>query len=155
MTLNRGQDYWSCGYCGNIAVPNTNDEGVRVLEQPAPEQCPLCHVALVHAAIEKERILYCVRCHGMLVPMSIFAGLVQELRSQRPATTEDFFPPDAAALRQRIQCPRCGREMDTHVYEGGGNVVISDCERCEVNWVPHGGLERIVRAPDYRSTISL
>jgi Zn-finger nucleic acid-binding protein len=38
--------------------------------------------------------------------------------------------------------------MDSHVYGGGGNAVIGSCERCEVNWLHHGGLDRIVRAPD-------
>jgi Zn-finger nucleic acid-binding protein len=38
--------------------------------------------------------------------------------------------------------------MDTHLYGGGGNVVIDDCERCGLNWLDHGELDRIVRAPD-------
>jgi Zn-finger nucleic acid-binding protein len=38
--------------------------------------------------------------------------------------------------------------METHPYGGGGNVIIEDCERCELNWLDHGELERIVQAPD-------
>jgi Zn-finger nucleic acid-binding protein len=38
--------------------------------------------------------------------------------------------------------------MDTHPYGGPGNVIIDDCERCEVNWLDYGELQRIVRAPE-------
>jgi Zn-finger nucleic acid-binding protein len=37
--------------------------------------------------------------------------------------------------------------MDAHVYFGGGNVVIDSCEQCELNWLDHGELMRIARAP--------
>ena len=39
--------------------------------------------------------------------------------------------------------------MDTHFYNGPGNVIIDDCDQCELNWLDHGELMRIVRAPDY------
>jgi Zn-finger nucleic acid-binding protein len=39
--------------------------------------------------------------------------------------------------------------MDTHYYAGGGNVVIDDCSRCELNWLDAGELMSIVRAPGH------
>jgi Zn-finger nucleic acid-binding protein len=39
--------------------------------------------------------------------------------------------------------------MDTHYYAGGGNVVIDDCSRCELNWLDAGELMAIARAPDH------
>jgi Zn-finger nucleic acid-binding protein len=39
--------------------------------------------------------------------------------------------------------------METHFYTGGGNVVIDDCERCELNWLDAGELVTIARAPDH------
>ena len=39
--------------------------------------------------------------------------------------------------------------MDTHFYNGPGNMIIDDCDTCELNWLDHGELMRIVRAPDY------
>jgi Zn-finger nucleic acid-binding protein len=38
--------------------------------------------------------------------------------------------------------------MDTHLYGGGGNVILDDCENCGLNWLDYGELDRIVRAPD-------
>jgi len=39
--------------------------------------------------------------------------------------------------------------MDTHYYAGPGNVIIDDCSQCFLNWLDHGELMRVVRAPDY------
>ncbi len=44
--------------------------------------------------------------------------------------------------------------MDTHYYEGGGNVVIDDCSRCELNWLDSGELLIIGRAADHSPTDS-
>lgn len=152
MRLDADKDYLVCDYCGNIHVPEANEDGVRVLDETSAAdgnvECPLCAVPLFHAAVDGERILFCRRCHGMLIPMDIFAPLVEDLRSRRAARAELLRPLDSKGLDRHILCPHCRREMDTHVYGGGGNVVISDCERCEVNWLDHGELDRIVRAPD-------
>jgi len=84
----------------------------------------------------------------MLIPMDIFAALIEDLRSGLEARAEMVRPLDSKELDRRVLCPHCRQEMDTHIYGGGGNVVISDCERCEMNWLDHGELDRIVRAPD-------
>ena len=39
--------------------------------------------------------------------------------------------------------------MDTHFYAGPGNVILADCDPCELNWLDHGKLMRIVHAPDH------
>jgi Zn-finger nucleic acid-binding protein len=154
MRLEADKDCLVCDYCGNIHVAETNDDGVRVLDDTNPSEgnkdCPLCALPLADAAIDGQRILYCRRCHGMLIRMDIFAPLVDDLRSRRAGTAEFVRPFDSEQLAKRIQCPLCRQQMDTHPYAGGGNVVINDCERCEVNWLDHGELDRIVRAPDWQ-----
>ena len=42
-----------------------------------------------------------------------------------------------------------GRRMDTHYYADGGNVIIDDCSRCELNWLDAGELTAIIHAPDH------
>lgn len=159
MRLDADKDYLVCDYCGNIHVAEVNEEGVRLLDETAPTEgnaeCPLCAVPLANAAIHGQRILYCRRCHGMIIPMDIFAPLVEDLRSRREAAAEIVRPLDSKGLDRRILCPHCRQEMDTHAYGGGGNVVINDCERCEVNWLDHGELDRIVRAPDRQFSLGL
>jgi Zn-finger nucleic acid-binding protein len=155
MRLEVDKDYLICDYCGNVHVGEANADGVRVLGEAATEQCPICAIPLMHAAIDNHRILYCERCRGMLIAMDIFVSLVGDLRSRREATAPIVHPVDQEQLDQIIRCPKCGQDMDTHVYGGGGNVVMNDCERCELNWLDHGELERIVRAPDHQYAVDL
>ena len=155
MRLEEDKDYLVCDYCGNVHVGEANDDGVRVLGEAAEEHCPTCAVPLLHAAIVGQRILYCQRCRGMLISMDIFADLVADLKSRRETTAQIVHPFDQKELDQIIRCPKCGQDMDTHVYAAGGNVVMNDCERCELNWLDHGELERIVRAPDRQYAVDL
>ena len=148
MRLKADQECLVCDYCGNIHVPEMNADGLRVFDQAAGPACPVCAVPLVHATAGGHRILYCSRCHGMLISMGIFPSVVQDMKSRRENTGYVPRPFDARDLDRRIQCPQCSRQMDTHLYGGGGNVVIDDCEDCGLDWLDYGELDRIVRAPD-------
>ena len=148
MRLNSDADHFECEYCKSLFFPSKNDEGVSVLAVASGESCPVCAEPLMHAAIAKIRIRYCTRCRGMLIPMGVFIALVEELRAGDPGTL--IAPtPDRHDLQRRINCPHCHHQMDTHFYNGPGNVIIDDCDTCELNWLHHGELMRIVRAPDY------
>jgi len=148
MRLNTDEDHLKCDYCKTIFFPDKNDEGVGVLAIASEEPCPICAIPLMHAALSKIRIRYCTRCRGMLIAMGKFIALVEELRDGDPGTM--IAPtPDPHDLHRKINCPHCHRRMDTHFYNGPGNVIIDDCDHCELNWLDHGELMRIVRAPDY------
>lgn len=148
MRLNSDEDYLKCDYCKSIFFPVKDDEGVSVLQVASDDACPVCAVPLMHAALAKLRIRYCTRCHGMLIPMAVFLALVEELRAGGPGTLIAATP-DRHDLERKINCPHCHQRMDTHFYNGPGNVIIDDCDTCELNWLDHGELMRIVRAPDY------
>ena len=137
---------FACDYCKNIYYPEKNDDGVRVLDA-AKESCPVCAIALRHAILGRERIRYCTRCRGMLVRMETFVLLIQELRADAPGQKVQARP-DPRELRRHIVCPQCHQQMDTHYYEGPGNIVIDSCSRCWVNWFDHGELMRVVAAPE-------
>ncbi|MGB6871670.1 MAG: zf-TFIIB domain-containing protein, partial [Acidobacteriaceae bacterium] len=55
-------------------------------------------------------------------------------------------PADPSQLDRRLACPHCHQPMDTHFYAGPGNVILSDCERCQLNWLDHGKLQRLAHA---------
>jgi Zn-finger nucleic acid-binding protein len=148
MRLEPDKECLVCDYCGNIHFPEANTDGVRVLEEQSTLECPTCRVILVHAAVAGHRILYCGRCRGMLIGMDIFMAVVQDLRSRREPSAAGLHPPDWKDMNRRISCPQCGQAMDTHLYGGGGNVIIDDCETCSLNWLDYAELDRIVRAPD-------
>ena len=86
MRLNADEDYLKCDYCKSIFFPSKDDEGVSVLAVASDEECPICAVPLMHAALAKIRMRYCTRCRGMLIPMGVFMALVEELRSGETGT---------------------------------------------------------------------
>jgi len=148
MRLEADKECLVCDYCGTVHFPDANAEGVRVLEVPSPLQCPICAVPLIHASVAREPMLYCGQCRGMLIGMDTFIAIVHNLRARHEIPGEPAHQPDWTEMDRRIKCPQCSQEMDAHPYGGGGNVIIEDCERCELNWLDHGELERIVQAPD-------
>jgi Zn-finger nucleic acid-binding protein len=146
--LKADQVCFTCDYCSSIDVPDINADGIRVFDEPAELTCPVCTTGLMHAVAAGQRMLYCNVCHGMLISMGVFPVVIEDLKSQRASTAYNARPFDPRDLDRRLSCPKCGRQMDTHLYGGGGNVVIDDCENCGLNWLDYGELERIVRAPD-------
>jgi len=153
LHLQEGRESLTCEYCKGVCLPEKNDDGVRVFDEPAELSCPVCQVPLWHAAIDHQRILYCTRCRGSLIPMPVFVLLLQDLRARRGVSYGPAAgispPPDPHELDRPTLCPQCGNRMDTHYYAGGGNVVIDDCSRCELNWLDAGELMTIVRAPGH------
>jgi Zn-finger nucleic acid-binding protein len=148
MRLESGEESLTCPYCGNVVFPERNDDGVRVLSAPTHELCPVCYLGLVDASFAGARLRYCTRCHGMLIDMDIFADLVQTLRRNHDGGGVIPQPPDRTELQHRLTCPHCRRAMETHFYAGPGNVILSDCEPCSLDWIDHGKLMRIAHAPD-------
>ena len=91
------------------------------------EQCPRCSVPLVQASLSGERVLYCQRCHGLLIDMGVFQAVVEDMRSHHSSSEYAGVQPDWDALNRHTKCPKCGQEMDTHPYGGPGNVIIDTC----------------------------
>ena len=118
-----------------------------MLDDAAAEPCPVCTIPLMHAILARERIRYCTRCRGMLIPMETFLVLIEALKSQAPGPAVPHAP-EGRELNRVVRCPQCQQPMDTHYYGGPGNIVIDDCSRCYLNWLDEGELMRIVRAPD-------
>lgn len=145
MRLKPDTTSFKCEYCQSVYFPEKNDDGVRVLDEPAGQDCPLCNAPLVHAVLAGQRIAYCTGCGGMLVPMQELESLIDELRAGQ-GSAADPAAPDKDDLRRKIACPQCHRSMDAHYYAGPGNVVIDSCEECCLIWMERGELMRIARA---------
>jgi Zn-finger nucleic acid-binding protein len=141
-----------CDYCKNVVYTAADDEGVRYMEELVDVLCPVCAVPLWNASLDNVSIRACKRCHGMLIGMDAFGGLVDLVRSEKPKT-EIPVADDGSDLKRKLQCPVCHHAMETHFYYGGGHVVMEDCERCELNWLDGGELMRIARAPRSAETV--
>ena len=148
LRLRDGRESATCDYCNAVYLPEKNDDGVRVFDQASELNCPICSLPLYHSTLVRQRFLYCTHCRGALIPMAVFVVLVEALRSRRGGAVEIAPVPEGHELARRVDCPQCHRRMDTHFYAGGGNVVLDDCSRCELNWLDAGELMTIARAPD-------
>jgi Zn-finger nucleic acid-binding protein len=149
MQLNVDRGCWDCPYCASEWAPETNFEGVRVL-QPSASDCPLCKTTkLAQARIFEYGLLYCENCQGMLIQMGDLVPLTGDLRASRGSPAYIGRPPDPKELDRRLDCPQCHRSMDTHSYGGPGNIILDTCESCEVHWLDRGELHRIALAPDH------
>jgi uncharacterized CHY-type Zn-finger protein len=118
--------------------------------------CPSCGAAMRLNA--DEDCLKCDYCKSVFFPAKDDEGVsVLAVASDEacpicavPLMHAALAPtPDPHDLQRKINCPHCHQRMDTHFYNGPGNVIIDDCDNCELNWLDHGELMRIVRAPDY------
>jgi Zn-finger nucleic acid-binding protein len=141
-------DTFRCEYCRSTYRPEKNEEGIRELGEKSPLSCPVCALPLEEATLADRRVLYCEQCRGTLIAMKEFVILVEELRGRRDGGGSIQSPPDRSGLERRLACPKCRRPMDTHFYEGPGNIIIDDCSHCFLNWLDQGELMRIVRAPE-------
>lgn len=153
MRLKPDMESYKCDYCQSVYFPEKNDDGVRVLDEPSGQDCPLCNVPLVHATLANVPIIYCTGCHGMLVAMPAIEGLIEVLRTGQGSEAA-LVAPDKEDLSRKINCPKCHHLMDAHFYAGPGNVVIDSCEDCSLIWLDRGVLMHIAQAPDVPSSSS-
>lgn len=149
LRVTEHDDSFRCEYCRSVYTPQENDEGVRFLGEASALKCPVCAVPLEQAALGGHRILSCRRCQGLLVGMEEFVALVGELRAEHSGPGSVQFPPNRDALSRQINCPKCQQRMDTHFYEGPGNIIIDACSYCQLDWLDKGELLRVVHAPDH------
>lgn len=148
MELNPDRGCWVCRYCDSEWAPESNVDGIRVLEVSRFD-CPICAVKLFKARLLDYGLLHCQTCAGVLIEMADLVPLTDDLRASRNAAAYVGRPPDPKALERHINCPECRQTMDTHPYYGPGNVIIDTCEPCEVHWLDRGELRRIAFAPDH------
>ena len=137
-----------CDYCGGEFVPAAGEDGVQVLVDTT-FKCPVCDGMLSEGKLEFHPLLYCTHCQGMLIAIDEFIPLIGALRSYRDRPAIAIPQANASSDRLPRLCPRCSQPMDNHVYGGAGNVIIDTCEKCAVNWLDKGELQRIVASPDH------
>ncbi|MBN1513159.1 MAG: zf-TFIIB domain-containing protein [Phycisphaerae bacterium] len=153
MTFIDGRGYFVCKYCTAFHFPEhgkASSEGVKRLDEKSDRACPVCHLPLLEAVLEGNRVLYCERCRGILVNSAVFVDIIRIRRARYQGPVDRPLPLDKNALKRHIQCPACEGLMDVHPYYGPGNAVIDTCARCGLIWLDHGELGVIERAPGAR-----
>jgi Zn-finger nucleic acid-binding protein len=109
--------------------------------------CPTCGAALSQAAVAGLPLHACTACHGSLIAIRQFVTVIESVRlAEGPAL--DALPPRTQEPGHRtVSCPACRQPMLSHVYGGGGNLVLDTCETCQLNWLDGGELRRIALSP--------
>jgi len=148
MPLN-AKGFYVCAHCGTTAFPETVDrEGIRILGPgDSPRQCSLCKVPFLRGMVDKWQVDFCDTCRGILIPRRDFAELVRSRRAWAQSPPAPPTPASADELRRKISCPKCGSQMLTDWYYGGGNVIIDRCVGCDLVWLDYGELKQIIDAP--------
>jgi Zn-finger nucleic acid-binding protein len=154
MRLDREKGLFACDYCRGEAEPPMDVDGVQILGETS-RPCPVCEGRrLADGMLEKQPLLYCQGCRGMLIPMEKFLSLVEHLRSLRERPAAFLSPRGNHDAERRLACPMCRGRMLNYPYGGGGNVHIESCPACSVLWLDRSELRRIVVAPDPRPVYS-
>ena len=143
------RDYFACEYCTAFHFPSESTDGVRVLEEGAAVDCPLCQLPLSFASLDQVRVKHCENCRGILVDRRRFASIVESRRSKYPGREGQQQMLDEVDRRRRVDCPKCKDRMDLHPYYGPGRVMIDTCGHCALIWLDHGELTTIARAPGH------
>ncbi len=144
-----GRDYFQCKHCEtlNFAEPLADSaDGVAPLGEPAEHPCPVCFDRLSLGSIAGYEVSYCEQCRGLLTTNADFPHIVRQRRAECPSA-DAVAPLNPEELTRQIDCPACGRRMETHPYHGGGNAVIDTCAGCHLIWFDAGELAAIVEAP--------
>lgn len=147
MRIMEDRDYFFCEYCGSYLFPKPSSDGVVMLQRASDLTCPICSTVLSLASVAGVRVLYCSKCRGVLTDQESFSTIVKFLRAEAEGPPDPARPLDPESLERRIQCPHCGRTMNTHPYYGPGNIVIDNCAPCALIWLDYGELSIIRDAP--------
>lgn len=150
MELIESRRYFFCRYCGSFNFPEPADaHGIRVLGRTSdPPPCPMCGAPLTQAVLDDVHpVHFCAKCRGVLMPRGTFATVVSMRRAWASNVPTGPGPLDRRALDLERSCPLCHQRFITHPYYGPGNVVIDNCERCDVIWLDFGEMRQIVDAP--------
>ena len=140
------KNYLYCRHCTTFYFPAGNRDQVEVLHQPAHLACPYCRTEMVTAVVDGLQVVHCNKCRGLLIQQSTFSKLLRSLRANLPGMTEPKKIEDRE-LNRKLDCPNCGKVMDTHPYAGPGNIVIDLCLDCRFIWLDYGELYLTSTAP--------
>lgn len=142
------KDYLVCSYCGAYFFPKASQDCVKILGEAGTLTCPVCKIPLVTAMIEDMHVQACPRCRGVMINQNELLFIIKSLRLTSKKI-DTVLPLNRADLKQERFCQTCGRKLDTHAYEAGGNVVIDVCEHCSTIWFDYGEIKRVISAPDF------
>ena len=149
MVLYRQQNYFHCEHCHSYHFPKVSNDGIQLLcEAPERTLCPTCHIPLHIATLDNSfRGYQCKNCQGLLLSRGSFRLTVETRRARVTSPPDPPILLNREELNRKIYCPICRKAMMTHPYMGPGTIVIDTCDGCNIIWLDHGELSRVINAP--------
>lgn len=144
MKVEEGKNVFHCDYCGCYHFSDKNLDGVALLDEASPYDCPSCGRTLAAAVVNHVRIYSCPNCRGNLIPQSKMHPILRRAKLSDILFEEMTNPPDLSELDRILECVSCRKPMDVYPYGGAGNILIQGCARCGLIWLDFGELSRIL-----------
>lgn len=152
-----GQSHHWCRGCNLFEFPTALDEGLIPITSGGEStsfRCPKCEVSLeVGSITESVQVCFCSNCRGFVTSSQSLGQVITQMRSEYQGLDDQPQPLDPQELEIYDACPACRELMDSHPYYGPGNLVLNTCNPCQLAWLEHGELAKIIRAPGPRGEL--
>lgn len=148
-----GQSHFHCEACNVYEFPTALDKSLEPIVASGnitEFQCPKCQIGLEVGTIQEQQVCFCHNCRGFVIASQTLGQLANDLRAAYQGPDDQPQPIDPLELDITETCPACLESMEAHPYYGPGNVVLDTCRNCEIAWLDHGELAKIIRAPGQR-----
>lgn len=120
-------------------------------------QYPKCEVSLDFGSItDSVEVCFCNNCRGFVTPSQSLGQVIGQMQVAYQGPGDRPQPIDPQELEILGTCPACRVMMESHPcygpgnIDGPGNIVLNTCNQCQLAWLDHGKLAKIIRAPGPR-----
>lgn len=155
MTQVYGQSHHHCSECNVYSFPKPIDQTIEAIKPTGKKsdfKCPQCDINLEVGLLGNTmQVCFCGNCRGYVVDNASFGVLATAMRDAYQGPDDRPQPIDPEQLDISTRCPACFETMQAHPYYGPGCVVLDTCMHCQLAWLDHGELGRIIRAPGVRN----
>ena len=151
-----GQSHHWCRDCNRYEFPTDLGEGEVPITSDggsANFQCPQCEVSLkVGSITDSVEVCFCNNCRGFVTPSQSLGEVIGQMRVAYLGPDDRPQPIDPQELEILGTCFACRVMMESHPcygpgnIDGPGNIVLNTCNQCQLAWLDHGELAKIIRA---------
>jgi Zn-finger nucleic acid-binding protein len=149
-----GQSHHWCCSCDRYEFPTELSEGQVPITSGGEStgfSCPKCEVSLeVGTITDSVQVCFCNNCRGFVTSSQSLGQVIWQMRVAYQGADDRPLPIDPQELEIYDACPACRETMESHPYYGPGNIVLNTCNPCQLAWLDHGELAKIIRAPGPR-----
>lgn len=144
-----GYQHVQCDSCSRFHFATSIEESpdaIKPLGRETAFHCLRCSVPLEVGRLDNTEVCFCPTCRGFVIDSNSLGALIQFRRASWTGPDDPPVRVDVNELKLKASCPACEQQMEAHHYYGPGNIILDTCNVCELAWLDHGELSKIVRA---------